>query len=414
MTEAGFLAPKEMQLKVVSRIIGGQDVIAIGPEGSGKTTTYILGILMRLKYAHEEAPRALVLVPDADRIEAVTDQFALLNKSSLRVVGFSPLAGIQSQMDVLADGCDIVVTTPDRARALYMKLGLNLNLIQTFILDDADLMIKNGYQLPVSELARSIVKCQHLIFTEVLHGKLEQLIEPFMNLPATIEITELKEPDVAIIPQILYKVLNFKTKLNLLNLLMRDDDYFNKVIVFVNTRLTAQKLFKSLDKRLHDQVALYKPMFFDQPGLKSVDEFRESDARIFIIANEDVEKVDLSEIPFILNFDQPEEKEVYISRIIKNEGNAETLAIAFATDIELSLITKIEQATGQLMEEVELPLGLIIENNPDKEKVAQKKAKKEKAVDEQRGAAFHEKKAENAKTYNYSSKEKAKMKYKKK
>ncbi|MNR62226.1 hypothetical protein D3C85_1841850 [compost metagenome] len=66
------------------------------------------------------------------------------------------------------------------------------------------------------------------------------------------------------------------------------------------------------------------------------------------------------------------------------------------------------------MEEVELPLGLIIENNPDKEKVAQKKAKKEKAVDEQRGAAFHEKKAENAKTYNYSSKEKAKMKYKKK
>ena len=414
MTQGGFLVPKEMQQKVVSRIIGGQDVIAIGPEGSGKTTTYIIGVLMRLKYAHEEAPRALVLVPDAERITQVTDQFTLLNRSSLRVVGFSPDAGIQSQMDVLADGCDIVVTTPDRARALYMKLGLNLNLIQTFILDDADMMIKNGYQLPVSELARSIVKCQHLIFTEVLHGKLEQLIGPFMNFPATVEVTELKESEVAIIPQILYKVLNFKTKLNLLNLLMRDDDYFTKVVVFVNTRLTAQKLFKSLDKRLHDQVALYKPMFFDQPGLKSIEEFREDDeTRIFIIANEDVEKTDLNDIPFILHFDQPEEKEVYISRVIKNERNEETLSIVFATDIELSQITKIEQATGQLMEEVELPLGLIIESNPDKEKVAQKKAKKEKLAEEQTGTAFHEKKASNAKTYNYSSKEKAKMKYKK-
>lgn len=414
MTEAGFLAPKEMQQKVVSRIIGGQDVIAIGPEGSGKTTTYIIGVLMRLKYAHEEAPRALILVPDAERITRVTDQFALLNRSSLRVVGFSPAAGIQSQMDDLADGCDIVVTTPDRARALYMKLGLNLNLIQTFILDDADLMIKNGYQLPVTELARSIVKCQHLIFTEVLHGKLEQLIEPFMTFPATVEVTELKESEVAIIPQILYKVLNFKTKLNLLNLLMRDDDYFTKVVVFVNTRLTAQKLFKSLDKRLHDQVALYKPMFFDQPGLKSVEEFRDNDEiRIFIVANEDIEKTDLSGIPFILHFDQPEEKEVYISRVIKHEGNEETLSIVFATDIELSQVTKIEQATGQLMEEVDLPLGLIIENNPDKEKVAQKKAKKEKLEEDKKGSAFHEKKASNAKTYNYSSKEKAKMKYKK-
>ncbi|MNZ99119.1 putative DEAD-box ATP-dependent RNA helicase [compost metagenome] len=155
-------------------------------------------------------------------------------------------------------------------------------------------------------------------------------------------------------------------------------------------------------------------MFFDQPGLNSIEEFRSDDeTRIFIIANEDIEKADLSGIPFILHFDQPEEKEVYISRVIGNEGNEESLSIVFATDIELSQIAKIEQATGQLMEEVELPLGLIIENNPDKEKVAQKKAKKEKLAEDQKGTAFHEKKATNAKTYNYSSKEKAKMKYKK-
>jgi superfamily II DNA/RNA helicase len=38
VTEAGFTNPKEIQLKTLNRIIGGQDVIAIGPEGCGKTT----------------------------------------------------------------------------------------------------------------------------------------------------------------------------------------------------------------------------------------------------------------------------------------------------------------------------------------------------------------------------------------
>jgi len=38
VNEAGFTNPKELQLKTLTRIVGGQDVIAIGPEGSGKST----------------------------------------------------------------------------------------------------------------------------------------------------------------------------------------------------------------------------------------------------------------------------------------------------------------------------------------------------------------------------------------
>ncbi|HBW81521.1 MAG TPA: ATP-dependent helicase, partial [Sphingobacterium sp.] len=35
MTELGYLAPKEIQSRCISRILGGQDVIAIAPEGAG-------------------------------------------------------------------------------------------------------------------------------------------------------------------------------------------------------------------------------------------------------------------------------------------------------------------------------------------------------------------------------------------
>ena len=74
VTEAGYLTPKEIQAKTLTRIIGGQDMIAIGPEGCGKTTAYIIGVLMRLKYGIEEAPRALILVPDKERVIAVAEQ----------------------------------------------------------------------------------------------------------------------------------------------------------------------------------------------------------------------------------------------------------------------------------------------------------------------------------------------------
>ena len=162
MTDAGYLGPKEIQLKTMSRILGAQDVIAIAPQGSGKTSTYVLGSLMRLKYGFEEAPRALVLVPDKEHVLAVIERYELLNKNqTIRIVGLFPEGGMESQMNALADGADIVVATPDRARAIYLKLGLNLNKIMMFIVDDAAEIVKRGMQLPVAELARSIVKCQH-------------------------------------------------------------------------------------------------------------------------------------------------------------------------------------------------------------------------------------------------------------
>jgi len=71
MKELGYLSAKEIQLKSMSRIIGGQDIIAIAPDGSGKTTTYILGILNDLKYAPAEAPKVLILAADQERIEAI-------------------------------------------------------------------------------------------------------------------------------------------------------------------------------------------------------------------------------------------------------------------------------------------------------------------------------------------------------
>lgn len=413
MTDAGFLGPKEIQLKAMSRILGGQDLIALAPEGAGKTSTYVLGVLMRLKYGVEEAPRAIVLVPDKERVLEVIGQFELLNRNkTIRVVGLYPEAGMESQMNALADGADIVVATPDRARAVYLKLGLNLNKIIMFIVDDAAEIIKRGMQLPVAELARSIVKCQHLVFTEVIHDKLHLLIDQFMNQPALLEVNDLGGSKLDTIEQVLYKVPDYRTKINLLNLLLKDREIFTKVIVFVNTRLTAEKVFKSLFKYLDKELAIYKPLFFDHPGFDLIDDFKNSeDTRILLVADDLKETINLEGIPIIIHMEMPVDTEIFIGRIIKSSSDIsnEALALSFSTDIELMMVKKIEQAIGKPIPEAELPEDLVIEKDKPKKTV---KTEPDRESEMPAGAAFHAKKESNVKDYNYSSREKAKMKFK--
>ncbi|WP_174238635.1 DEAD/DEAH box helicase [Pedobacter sp. L105] len=418
MTDAGYLTPKEIQAKTMSRILGGQDVMAVGPEGSGKTTTYILGVLMRLKYTKDDAPKVLILVADADRAIAVIDQFVSLSKNrDLNIVGLYGTGGVDAEIGELVLGIDIVVATPTRARAIYLKLGLNLSKLQTFIVDDAELIIKQGMQLPVCELARSAGKCQHLVFTEVVHEKLTKMTDQFMNFPTVIEVEDFGDTKTETVTQVLYHVPNYKTKINLLHTLLRDDEVFDKVVVFVNTRLTAQKLTKSIASSKEMEFSMLKPLHFDEEGFDDFEDFKQSpEARVLVVANEGQAPLNLDGIPFIFHFEVPEEKETFLSRIIKNKENTEeVVAITFSTDMELVQVKKIEQAIGQKLEPAELPEGMLIEKNTAKPKGLDKnRVVKEKFDEPAGGGAYHDKKESNSKTYNYGIGQKAKMTMKKK
>ncbi|WP_432713914.1 DEAD/DEAH box helicase [Pedobacter sp.] len=415
MTDAGYISAKEIQAKTMSRILGGQDIIAVAPEGSGKTTNYVLSVLMRLKYGSDEAPKFLILVPDRERVEAVIAEFMKLSKNrNLRIIGLSGTGGMESEINDLVEGIDIVVATPTRARAVYLKLGLNLSKLQMFIVDDAEVILKQGMQLPVCELARSAGKCQHLIFTTVVHDKLHQMVDQFLKFPTILEVDELGDKKATTHELLLYQVQNFKTKINLLNLLLRDDEVFDKVIVFVNTRLTAQKLSKNLVSRKPGEIAVLNPLFFDEEGFDHIEDFKENpEARVLIVANEGTSALDLSGIGFIFHMEVPEQKEIFLSRIVKTTEE-EVVAITFSTDAELADIRKIEQSIGAKIAVMDLPEDLVIDKVAKKAGLDKSRIVKETVEAPKGGGAYHDKKDGNTKDYNYGIGQKLKMTMKKK
>ncbi|TJZ62911.1 DEAD/DEAH box helicase [Sphingobacterium olei] len=402
MNDLSYFTAKEIQLKALSRIIGGHSIIGIAPEGAGKTTTYVLGVLMRLKYTEDEAPKVLILAPNEERITEIVDRFLNVSKNKdLHIIGLKASGSIEEEIENLVRGVDIVVATPNRARAIYLKLGLNLNRIQMFIVDDAEEIVKQGMQTPVRELAQSCGKVQYLAFSTVEHDKLHLMIDDFMPFATLIEADELSDKTAETHELMLYQVPNFTTKINLLNVLMRDDDVFDKVVVFVNSRLTAQKLGQSLHAK-NGEVAVLNPLLHEDAGIDDINDFKQiPECRILIIANEGTNDIDLNGIPFIFHFEVPENREVFVQHVEKT-SNDEVIAITFATDLELPALKKIEQFLGKKIPVMPLPDDLIIYRPPNN-------PKEKTEVDESQGGAFHKKKESNSKNYNLGAGIKAKM-----
>lgn len=191
LLENGFEEPKPMQLKCIPKINGGADVIGIGPLGCGKSSTVIMSAIQKLGTAFEDAPRALIIVSDEIKALEMKDQFRLFShQTDLRAEVVFEGGKIDAQTEAIYFGTDIVIGTAKRVLEIYFRKNFNLNKIKLFVIDDAEMVIKNGLQGQIDRLALSLPKCQHLVFTNELTPKIEKLIEKFIIAPIIVEVEE--------------------------------------------------------------------------------------------------------------------------------------------------------------------------------------------------------------------------------
>eukprot|EP00388_Colpodella_angusta_P010077 GDKJ01026411.1.p1 GENE.GDKJ01026411.1~~GDKJ01026411.1.p1 ORF type:complete len:775 (-),score=164.54 GDKJ01026411.1:199-2523(-) len=151
--QMGLSTPTQVQDLAIPKIINGKNVMLIAQTGTGKTLAYALPLVDKLNCTNTEklAPydqgriRALVVVPSRELAKQVMRTFRSLKANCIScAAGQSYLEEVRS----LRAGVDVVVGTPARLLLHVRKGDLNLNspLLQSVVLDEADVLVGHCYE----------------------------------------------------------------------------------------------------------------------------------------------------------------------------------------------------------------------------------------------------------------------------
>jgi superfamily II DNA/RNA helicase len=192
----GITEPFPIQALTIADALAGRDVCGKAKTGSGKTLAFGVPILQRLggtpgrRTRGARRPRGLVLVPTRELARQVSDVLLpLAEKAGLQLTTCYGGAGMDAQINSLAEGTDVVVATPGRLIDLRQRGDVDLSHIEVLVLDEADRMADMGFMPQVEWLLRHLVgEHQTMLFSATLDGDVDRLVRDYLTDPVRHEV----------------------------------------------------------------------------------------------------------------------------------------------------------------------------------------------------------------------------------
>ncbi|QJW91838.1 DEAD/DEAH box helicase [Spirosoma taeanense] len=401
IADLGYTEPTPIQQKTIPLSLDNHDVLGIAQTGTGKTAAYLLPLLMKIKYAQGDAPRALILAPTRELVMQINQAISELGKyTDLRHLALYGGLGPKTQIETLRQGVDILVTTPGRFIDLYRLGEIVTKEIRTMVLDEADKMMDMGFMPQIRSILEVIpTKRQNLLFSATFGGRVERLSEEFLEAPIRIEVTP-QASTAEMVSQVIYSVPNFRTKINLLDHLINKDT-FQRVIIFARTKGTAENIYKFLARKVvePDKIRVIHANKGQNTRINAMDAFKEGNVQVLVATDVAARGIDVAEVSHVINFDVPLIYEDYVHRIGRTgRANRTGEAITFVTMAEEYHVLKIEKIIRMTVPRQPLPAEVKVTETPFDEQQAMLRE-----LDEQRRkedptflGAFHEKKEKNS------------------
>ncbi len=395
--DAGFTVATPIQEKAIGPVLSGQDLFGIAETGTGKTAAYVLPILMQLKYAQGEHARALILAPTRELAMQITEHVQVFSKyTDLRTVVMYGGLGPKTQIEQVKAGVDIIVATPGRFLDIYLAGHINTQYLKFLVLDEADKMMDMGFIRSIHRILEIVPrKRQNLLFSATMSDLVQKIAGDFLKHPTIVEVGEQATP-AQTVTQVLYEVPNFKTKINLLQHLMKNDEEFKRLIIFCKTKTVADNIFAFIERRFGaDAVRVIHANKGQNTRINSINSFKEGNIRVLVATDVAARGIDVTEVSHVINFDVPIIIEDYVHRIGRTgRAYAKGDALTFCTPAEKYYIQKIQKLIRQEITVVPLPEEVFVDETPYEERQAIAKAiddQKRKEDPDFKGA-FHEKK----------------------
>ncbi|MGE4548814.1 MAG: DEAD/DEAH box helicase [Intestinibacillus sp.] len=357
LTEVGYTTPTPIQEQAIPPVLEGRDVLGCAQTGTGKTAAFAVPILQRLgapreKQLPKRPVRALILTPTRELALQIYENFIAYGKYTghTSAVIFGGVSQVP-QVDALKKGVDVLIATPGRLWDLMGQKQISLSGIECFVLDEADRMLDMGFFPDVKRIIRLLPsKRQTLLFSATMPSEIADLADSLLADPVHIAVTPAATP-VEAIRQYVYMV-DRCNKRALLAHVIREKG-MQQTLVFTRTKHGADRVAREL-KRGGIQADAIHGDKSQGARQRALNDFK--DGKIIVLVATDIAArgIDISGLPYVINFDLPEIPETYVHRIGRTgRAGMEGTAISFCDGAQMSYLIDIEELTGKRIEEVE-------------------------------------------------------------
>jgi len=356
--EAGYTVPTPIQHTAIPHILERRDLIGIAQTGTGKTAAFVLPLLELITSRKLRGPKpvALILAPTRELAAQIDEAVRSLAKH-LRVRCAAIFGGVNEkpQIDAMRRGVEIVVATPGRLLDLMQSRHVSLRNIQFLVLDEADRMLDMGFIVDVETiLSRCPRNRQTALFSATMPYAILRICDRFMDKQAEHIIVRPEMRTVETVRQLVYFVAEQDKVAALTEL--TDQFGFDRLLVFRHTQIGVDRLTATLARKGRNVAALHGGLSQRERDHTLAD-FRSGKIQFLIATNVASRGLDITDLPFVLNYDIPEDADTYVHRVGRTaRAGREGTAITLVGEWDLDAWEQIRKEVGVEVEEGQLKL----------------------------------------------------------
>lgn len=357
ITDLNFVKPSEIQEKAIPVLLSGEkDFIGLAQTGTGKTAAFGLPLL-HFAADIKKTPMALVICPTRELCMQLVKEMDLFRKymPSIRVTAVYGGASISAQINELKKGTNIIIATPGRLIDLIERKAVFLNNVHYIVLDEADEMLNMGFREDIEFVLQNTPNRQSTwLFSATMPSEVRQVSKKYMDQPFEVTIGSANTTNKNIDHQ--YYITSHRHRFDTLKRII-DFNPGMYGIIFTRTRADAQDITDRLTREGYDIDALHGDLSQQQRD-KVMGQFRDRTLQLLIATDVAARGIDVKEITHVINYELPDEAEVYTHRSGRTGRAGNTgISMSIITPREAGKFKQIQRLAKADFHKLEIPSG---------------------------------------------------------